>query len=207
MLDLSADVRTAVFNPREGRLKIRSEKGNTFRLGRDIYDPNGREYDLVRVPWMAASASSASARKSSPSLFKRQIQPPSAKTTMAGKVWLLHSSPFFLCLSLLWALPVSRSSELSGVLTSQLTLSRDIICRDPRSRRWTTGANERTNTATAVQTLLVSPFKWVTPNSNPGGFYDRRLRRRRCRLGASLFLVTLVLEESPNLRTSPGLYE
>ena len=184
---MSADVRTTVFNPREGRLKIRSEKGNTFRLGRDIYDPNGREYDLVRVPWMAASA-----RKSSPSLFKRQIQSPSAKTTMAGKVWLLHSSPFFLCLSLLWALPVSRSSELSGVLTSQLTLSRDIICRDPRSRRWTTGANERTNTATAVQTLLVSPFKWVTPNSNPGGFYDRRLRRRRrCRLGASSSEVTL----------------
>ena len=55
---------------RGGRLKIRNEKGNTFRLRRDIYDPNGREYDLALVP-------PPSARPFSPSLFKRQIQPPS----------------------------------------------------------------------------------------------------------------------------------
>ena len=122
--------------------------------------------------------------------------------------YCIHPLSFFLSLPLsLSSLGSSRVPKLRTQWSAHIvvdTIERHYLSR-PEIKKVDHGG-ERTNAAAAVQTLLVSPFKWVTPNSNPGGFYDRRLRRRS-RLGASLFQVTLALDESPNLRTSSGSYE
>ena len=112
----------------------------------------------------------------------------------------MHPSP------LLGALPQSRSSKLSGPLTLRLTLSRDIICRDrdqgggPRgegaqSRR--THARGQTDAARFSVQMGDTQFQSgrilrSTPTTTP--------RRRRCRLGASSFQVTLWPGELSNRR-------
>ena len=123
----------------------------------------------------------------------------SATTTTAGKVWLLHPSP------LLRALPQSRSSKLSGPLTLRLTLSRDIICRDPRSRRWTTGGEQSRRTHTRGQTDAARFSVQMGDTQFQSGRILRSTppptpRRRRCRLGASSFQVTLWPGELSNQR-------
>ena len=95
-------------------------------------------------------------------------------------------------LSLLWALPQSRSSERAqwSAHIAVDTIERHYLSSSRAEIKKVDHGDGR-GRPESRQSLLVSPSKWVTPNSNPGGFYDRRRRRHhRCRLGASSFQVT-----------------